>query len=160
MNSLFWFGKILVWVIPFDRSLPTSFGTANSRRLALLWFIKKIKSQCRHLISTNDKWAGKHHHILQNKDSVLVSLRYEVFQAFCFVNTCNKLSSLVNLKVHDMLFDQNCVTAVYASIIDSTQSWETETRHKLFADQSCQTHRVFICHVICRVWFTANPLWV
>ena len=58
-----------------------------------------------------------------------------VLPSFSFVGACNKSSSLVDLKTHSMILDQNRVIAVYASIADSAQAGETETRHMPFVDQ-------------------------
>ena len=53
---------------------------------------------------------------------------HKVFRAFHFVDTCNELSSWVDLKVRTM--DQNGVTAVCASVFFSTQCRETNKKNK------------------------------
>ena len=66
---------------------------------------------------------------------------HKVLRAFPFVGTCNKSSLLVDLKVLNMLLDQNQITAVFASTVESARPIETETGCMLFADQLCLTHR-------------------
>ena len=66
------------------------------------------------------------------KQGYLVGLKN--LQAFrCLIGTCNESSLWVDLKVHNMLLDENCVTAVCTTISDSAQPGITKTGW-LFAD--------------------------
>ena len=104
----------------------------RSKRCTLFRFIEKCN------YSADNQFqpvTGKQANITVSFKTRIVSLvcSHEVLPAFCFVSTCNESNSSVDLKVHNMLLDQNCITAVHFLFTNSVKPREARTRHMLFA---------------------------
>ena len=165
-SSLKWF--LAVWQNSYLISYSvlvklTDFPWHSAQQKAHLEMICwKIKLQCRRSISTNDRRAGKSHHILQNKSSVFgMRMPPKVAQSFVGVLLCWYMQQVEFIGWFESSWYATWIEWCHCSVCCHFQfhaAWRDQDQ--MVVCRSVASDSVGFLFAVLFVRFDVNPLWV